>query len=86
MRLLVVEDDPDLNRQRELWTTYSLRNGRKLDTAWKSRGPRPARQPPAELQFAWSNLWLYVLAPVVGAALAAVMFRVLKAAEAARQA
>ncbi|MDR6867755.1 aquaporin Z [Microbacterium resistens] len=28
-------------------------------------------------QFAWSSLWLYVLAPVVGAALAAVAFRVL---------
>ncbi|MFK4852567.1 MIP/aquaporin family protein [Microbacterium sp. ZW T6_19] len=28
-------------------------------------------------QFAWSNLWLYILAPVVGAVVAAVLFRVL---------
>ncbi len=28
-------------------------------------------------QFAWSNLWLYVLAPIVGAAIGALLFRVL---------
>lgn len=28
-------------------------------------------------QFAWSNLWLYVVAPLVGAAIAALLFRVL---------
>jgi aquaporin Z len=28
-------------------------------------------------QFAWSNLWLYILAPVVGGVVAAVLFRVL---------
>jgi aquaporin Z len=28
-------------------------------------------------QFAWSNLWLYILAPVAGAVVAAVLFRVL---------
>ncbi|GAT71800.1 MIP/aquaporin family protein [Microbacterium hydrocarbonoxydans] len=28
-------------------------------------------------QFAWSNLWLYVLAPVVGAAVGALLFRLL---------
>lgn len=28
-------------------------------------------------QFAWSNLWLYVVAPLVGAAIAAILFRVL---------
>jgi len=30
-------------------------------------------------QFDWANLWLYVLAPIVGAAIAAVLFRVLNA-------
>ena len=30
-------------------------------------------------QFAWSNLWLYILAPIVGAALAALVFRLVKA-------
>lgn len=28
-------------------------------------------------QFAWSNLWLYIVAPVVGAAIAALLFRLL---------
>ncbi|GAA4478646.1 MIP/aquaporin family protein [Microbacterium panaciterrae] len=28
-------------------------------------------------QFGWSNLWLYIVAPLVGAAIAAVLFRVL---------
>lgn len=28
-------------------------------------------------QFAWSSLWLYILAPVVGGAIAAILFRVL---------
>lgn len=28
-------------------------------------------------QFAWSNLWLYIVAPVVGAVIAAVLFRLL---------
>lgn len=28
-------------------------------------------------QFAWSNLWLYVLAPIVGAAIGALLFRLL---------
>ncbi|MEV7620335.1 aquaporin [Microbacterium sp. NPDC089321] len=30
-------------------------------------------------QFDWGNLWLYVVAPIVGAAIAAVLFRVLNA-------
>ena len=30
-------------------------------------------------QFGWANLWLYILAPIVGGALAAIMFRVLNA-------
>ena len=28
-------------------------------------------------QFAWSNLWLYIVAPIVGAAIGALLFRVL---------
>ncbi|MBS1698512.1 MAG: aquaporin [Actinobacteria bacterium] len=33
-------------------------------------------------QFAWGNLWLYILAPLVGAAVAAVLFRVLSSNDA----
>lgn len=33
-------------------------------------------------QFAWSNLWLYIVAPIVGAAIAAVLFRVLNSDDA----
>lgn len=30
-------------------------------------------------QFSWSNMWLYILAPLVGAAISALVFRALKA-------
>ena len=33
-------------------------------------------------QFAWSSLWLYIVAPVVGAVIAAILFRVLNAEDA----
>ncbi|MBO9626368.1 MAG: aquaporin [Microbacterium sp.] len=33
-------------------------------------------------QFAWSNLWLYIVAPIVGAAIAAILFRVLNSDDA----
>lgn len=36
-------------------------------------------------QFAWSSLWLYVLAPLVGAAVAAIAFRVLNSHDLAKK-
>jgi DNA-binding beta-propeller fold protein YncE len=56
------ETDPDVNRNRERRTSYSLRNGRRIEATWHSRGPRPARQPAAGAPLAWSNMALQALA------------------------